>query len=589
MERRVFIAILLSFSVLYAYQAFLAPPPLAPQVQQVAPVPSDRPATEGSTGQIEANSPIQAAQLNLAPAVSEVASGVEALITETGGREITVETRAIEAVFSNVGGRVLHWRLKGYRDPSGAQVDLVPSSLSADQPAPFSLRVQDSVVTRRLNSAIYRATGDRGGRVDATRSAASLVFEFEDSSGLKVRKEFSFEPASYVVRFSAAVNRGPMVINPTILFGPGLSDAGALAAGGSYFTGNAVQPPEGIVNRNGEVERLAATQVTATPTHDGPFKFAGVDDHYFAWLALNPGASRVEFGAVTQPGPGDATRAFVSHAISYPEPPSGARFFIGPKRFDQLQAADAEMVRAINFGIFAVVVVPLLNSLKWLHGYVGNYGWAIIALTIIINLAMFPLRHKSTVAMRKMQSVQPRMKAIQDRYAHLKMTDPGRQKMQTEVAALYKEEGVNPASGCVPMLLTMPVLLAFYALLSQAIELRGEPFVGWIQDLSTPDPRYVLPVLMGVTMFWQQKITPAAMDPTQQRVMMIMPVMFTAMMLFSPSGVVLYWFVSNVWTIGQQYFTNWLIGPPVVPSKSGAARSIKAAGAGRTAGAQRIE
>jgi YidC/Oxa1 family membrane protein insertase len=324
-------------------------------------------------------------------------------------------------------------------------------------------------------------------------------------------------------------------------------------------------------------------------TQDGPFKFAGVDDHYFASLALNPEASRLEFAAVTQPGPGTATRVFVSHAITYPQPPAGVRFFIGPKRFDLLQAADAEMVRAINFGMFAVVVVPLLNSLKWLHGYVGNYGWAIIALTIIINLAMFPLRHKSTVAMRKMQAIQPRMKAIQDRYAHLKMTDPGRQKMQTEVAALYKEEGVNPASGCVPMLLTMPVLLAFYALLSQAIELRGAPFMGWILDLSRPDPRYVLPALMGVTMFWQQKITPAAMDPAQQRVMMIMPVMFTAMMLFSPSGVVLYWFVSNVWTIGQQYFTNWTIGPPVVAAKPGAPRSIKAAGAGRTAGAQRAE
>ena len=184
---------------------------------------------------------------------------------------------------------------------------------------------------------------------------------------------------------------------------------------------------------------------------------------------------------------------------------------------------------------------------------------------------MFPLRHKSTVAMRKMQAVQPLMKAIQDRYAHLKMTDPGRQKMNEEIAALYKEKGVNPASGCVPTLLTLPVLMAFYSLLSQSIELRGAPFVGWIHDLSAADPYYVLPVLMGVTMFWQQWVTPTSVDPAQQKMMMVMPVMFTTMMLFSPSGVVLYWFVSQVWAIGQQYFTNWMIGPrrrPRVPALS---------------------
>jgi YidC/Oxa1 family membrane protein insertase len=233
---------------------------------------------------------------------------------------------------------------------------------------------------------------------------------------------------------------------------------------------------------------------------------------------------------------------------------------------------DAELVRAIDFGMFAWLVVPLLGALKWLFGFVGNYGWSIIALTIGINLAMFPLRHKSTVAMRKMQAIQPRMKAIQDRYTSLKITDPARQKMNEEIAELYKKEGVNPASGCVPMLLTLPVLLAFYALLSQSIELRGAPFVGWIHDLSSADPYYVLPILMGVTMMWQQWLTPAAMDPAQQKVMMVMPIMFTGMMLLSPSGVVLYWFVSQLWAIGQQYFTNWMIGPAPQPARPAAGR-----------------
>jgi YidC/Oxa1 family membrane protein insertase len=171
-----------------------------------------------------------------------------------------------------------------------------------------------------------------------------------------------------------------------------------------------------------------------------------------------------------------------------------------------------------------------------------------------------------------MQAVQPQMKAIQDRYAGLKATDPARQKMNTEIMNLYREKGVNPASGCVPMLLQFPVLLAFYSMLSQSIELRGAYFGGWITDLSQPDPYYVIPVLMAITMFWQTKITPSTADPAQQRVMMIMPVMFTVMMIASASGVVLYWFVSQLWAIGQQYLTNWIVGPlpamakPAVPA-----------------------
>ena len=156
------------------------------------------------------------------------------------------------------------------------------------------------------------------------------------------------------------------------------------------------------------------------------------------------------------------------------------------------------------------------------------------------------------------------MKAIQDRYAKFKVIDPERQKMNTEVMDLYKAKGVNPASGCVPMLLTMPFLFAFYSMLSQAIEIRGAGFGGWITDLSQHDPLFITPVLMGLTMFWQQRLTPSTMDPAQQKVMMFMPVMFLFMFLWAPSGLVIYWFVSNLWAIGQQYFTTYLIGPPTL-------------------------
>jgi len=184
--------------------------------------------------------------------------------------------------------------------------------------------------------------------------------------------------------------------------------------------------------------------------------------------------------------------------------------------------------------------------------------------------------------MRKMQEIQPEMKAIQDRYKNLKATDPGKQKMNQELMSLYRERGVNPASGCLPMLLTMPVLFAFYSLLSVAIEIRDAPFILWIQDLSQHDPLYVTPILMGVTMVAQQKMTPSTADPMQQKIMMVMPVVFTFMFLWAPSGLVLYWLMSNVWGVGQQIITNRVIGPPPVHNvRPPAERLIKKRGAGK--------
>jgi YidC/Oxa1 family membrane protein insertase len=186
--------------------------------------------------------------------------------------------------------------------------------------------------------------------------------------------------------------------------------------------------------------------------------------------------------------------------------------------------------------------------------------------------------------MRKMQEIQPQVKAIQDRYAKFKATDPEKQKMNQELMTLYRERGVNPASGCVPMLLTMPLLLAMWAMLQTSIELRGAPFMGWIHDLTAHDPYYVTPVLMGLTQFWQQRITPAAgADPAQQKMMMVMPAVMTVMFLWLPAGALIYYTVSGVLRIGQQYLTNSIIGPPTVRTvRPAAERRLKRVGAGKT-------
>jgi YidC/Oxa1 family membrane protein insertase len=580
MERRVLVAVILSFLVLYAYQAMFVPPPPPSRSPEApaAPPAASAPAAPAAPAEPSPDRAVPAPPADAAAAV----------IGETAEREIVVETATVVATLSNRGGRIVRWQLKEYRDAQGEPVDLVPSALPPDQPTPFLLQVEDASLTERLNTALYRVSGDSGGRVDATRSEAGVVFEYEDAGGLRARKELRFDPRSYVITFSADVTNAGAPLNPAVLWGPGLGDIGATAAGGSFFTGNYIQPPQAIYHRDGDVERVTAVDLGQQPVHEGQFRFAGIDDHYFIATAVNPGRARLEFRPVMLPGAAEAQRQLVAHSLTFPEPPQGVRFFFGPKQFDLLRSIDAELVRAINFGIFGFVAVPLLGALQWIYGFVGNYGWSIILLTILINIAVSPLRHKSVVSMRKMQALQPQLKAIQDRYKELKVTDPARQKMNTEIMNLYREKGVNPASGCVPMLLQFPVLLAFYSMLSQSIELRGAYFGLWIADLSQPDPYFVIPVLMAVTMFWQTKITPTTADPAQQRIMLLMPLMFTVFFLWAPSGLVIYWFVSNLWAIGQQYFTNWLIGPAAVGTvRPPAERRLKKVGAGRTSGADK--
>ena len=570
MEKRVLIAVFLSFLVLYAYQSLMPKPKPAARRTTAA---SSAPATSGGAGALapgasgaagaagQAQQPGTPAQAQPSPA------GAAPLVADSTERDIVVETQLYRAVLSTRGARVTSWTLKHYQDlQTKKPLDLVPAGVPGDPVRPFELRVDDEAANARLRSALFR-TGEEGraGRVDATKAARTVVFEYRDAAGLEARKAFVFEPNSYLVRFDADVAVNGRVLNPTILWGPGLGD---LRPGGSSYE----QKPQGMVFHGDKVQRLPPKEVESQPVYEGGFPFAGVDDLYFISLALPVRPVRVQYEPVVVPGPdGDAKKAlpYMAWGIRQGQSPEGLRFYVGPKDFDILKSVDRRLVKAINFGILDWLAVPLLDALKWIHGFVGNYGWSIIILTLLINLLMFPLRHKSMVSMRKMQALQPEVKAIQDRYKNLKATDPEKQKMNTELMNLYRERGVNPASGCVPMLLTMPVLFAFYSLLSQAIEMRGAPFMLWIHDLSRHDPYYVTPLMMGASQVWQSRMTPAGGDPMQQKMMMMMPVVFTFMFLWAPSGLVIYWFTSNLLAIGQQYLTNHLAGPaPKVPAKA---------------------
>ena len=569
MERRVLLAITLSFLVLFLFQRFVMPPPVPDPVQPAATA-GPAAAAPGAASPAQPANASAAATPPLAPA-APAAPAIAATVSEADAREIIVETTKVKAVFSNHGATITHWILKEYRTDGGEPLDLVPTGAGPAAVKPFTLMVEDQALTGRINDAIYRVTvngAPAGTMVDATASPQSIVFETASADGLSVKKTFSLEPTSYIIGFAAVVQRGAERLNPAIHWGPGLGDDIARAKPASFFSPSYNTPTQPIIHIDGKVQRIA---VTATGSQDGIPRYAGIDDHYFVSMLLNEQNTqpfRFDYAPVhvAQTDDPTITARYFTYAVRFASPNDGARFFFGPKEFDTLRAIDPETTRVVNFGIFAWLCAPLLGALKWVHGYIGNWGWAIVVLTLLINIALFPLRHKSVVSMRKMQEIQPQMKAIQDRYAKYKITDPERQKMNSEVMELYKAKGVNPASGCVPMLLTFPFLFAFYAMLSQSIEIRGADFAGWIRNLSAPDPYFVLPIVMGLAQFWQTRMTPTTADPTQQRIMLMMPIMFTVMSLSFPSGLVIYWLVSTMFTIGQQYFTTYLIGAPPRPA-----------------------
>jgi YidC/Oxa1 family membrane protein insertase len=579
MERRVLLAIVLSFLVIYLYQAFLAPPPRRAPAPSSATAPATQPGTQPQAGGAAVPG-AKPAPVEAAPSPTPSTPAAAPVVSDSAEREIRIESREYVATLTNRGARLKSWRLKHYLDEKGEPVELVTHEFGDQQPMPFSLRVPDEGLTRTMNSALYAVAGTPSSEGPIAAST-DVTFEYRDSAGLNVSKRFRFEPASYLVSFGATVASGDQALQPAIQWGPALGDVDsatgryAVAARGLYTLATDVK----------RVTRVAPADVVKQAVHQGDFHFAGVDDHYFMATALGAGPSKITFEPLTVPAPAGSTtppRALMAFTLEPGRLDPPIRFYIGPKAFDVLFAIEPNLTNAIDFGFFRIIVAPLLRTLNSINGVIGNYGWSIVLLTVVINLIMFPLRHKQVVSMRKMQAIQPEVKVIQDRYAKLKATDPAKQKMNQELMQLYRDRGVNPAAGCVPMLIPFPVLIAFYALLTTAIELRGAPFAGWIHDLSRPDPYYIAPVFMVVSQVVQQwMMPPAGVDPMQQKMMLFMPLVLGFIFLSFPAGVVLYWIVNTAWAIGQQAVTNKWIGPPNVKTvRPAAERQLKVKNSG---------
>ena len=571
MERRVLLAVFLSFLVLYMYQALFVPPPpppgdAPPETQAAAPSPPAAVADAPLQPVTAAPDPLQA--VDAAPDLQ----APDPVVGDTAPRDIVVENDHMRAVFTNRGAKLSSWQLKDYLEDgdTGAPVELVPRDLPPGAPSPFAMELGDERLTQLANAALYRASAQRLSPADRPET---LTFEYEDASGLRIRKTFTFDPAVGPYQFFVSVEAsdGGRPLNGVLRWGPALGGVERSTSGFAFRQG-----PRGVLEgrvvENGvagelDVLRPDAGDVSEQPTYQGQITFVGVDNHYFLAAALpRSQEATVQYRAVPLPPqpPDEDPRELMAFDLALPGGIGDLPFYLGPKDFDILEAADPALPQSIEFGFLSWLVVPLHRSLTWVHSGVGNWGWSIIILTLMINVVIFPLRHKQVVSARKMQEIQPEMKAIQERYKHLKATDPQKQKMNQEVMALYRDRGVNPVSGCLPLLATMPILFAFYRLLSMAIEMRGAPFMLWITDLSVHDPLYITPVIMGGSMVLQTWLTPAQVDPMQQKMMMAMPVVFTFMFLWAPSGLVIYWLTSNVLGIGQQVLTNRVIGPPKV-------------------------
>ncbi|HUF17976.1 MAG TPA: YidC/Oxa1 family insertase periplasmic-domain containing protein, partial [Thermoanaerobaculia bacterium] len=380
------------------------------------------------------------------------------------------------------------------------------------------------------------------------RRVTTLTYRYQSERGEEIRKVFRLGPA---YQFDFDVRLTGTEVPYRVAFGPGIRTSDTSSKDTQFLTtGN------GVTQIDDSLDVLAREKAPPLAVFQERVAFIGIEDNYFL-VAIKPAvAGNTIFRSVLVPtGPNiEQGRREIYAAVNSLGGRVAGNAFFGPKQADILEAYGLE--KTLKFGWFGLIGRFLLTALIWFYSYIGNYGWAIVALTVVIKLLLYPLQHKAIVSMKKMQSVQPKVNALKDKYKKAKTDAEQRQKMNVEMMKLYQQEGINPMSGCLPILLQLPILWAFYGLLSNAIELRGAEFIGWIRDLSAPDPYYITPILMTATMFIQQWMTPTTLDPMQRRIFMVLPLVFGFIFKDFPSGLVLYWLVQNVLTIAQQAIMN---------------------------------
>jgi len=510
MDKRTIIAVSLSLFVLIAW-SFLFPNkevPIAPSVVNES-----------------ALKPTQTARTEPQPTTTAPQAALtQPTAADIIADDIVVETDLYKAVFSTQGAILKYFELKTHKISDTPVILLKAPGVMP--PLAVIFESPDRNLPQRL---VYEANTTAITLSAEGKKQEELVFTYSDGN-MKIAKYFTFHNDGYYVDLSIETQNTPAYKLPI----------------GTEF--GVFDPEEGMRSHAGPVlldsanKKIDFSEKSDNEYIPGNLKWIAQEDQYFT-AALVPlgeidGAefwkegSSMDIAVKLQPGKHD----FILYA--------------GPKEYDRLKEFNVGLEHMIDFGWFAFIAMPLFWVLKYFYSYMGNYGWAIIVLTILVRVPFIPILNKSQQSMKKMQKVQPLMAELKEKYKK----DPA--KMQKETMALYKKHKVNPIGGCLPMFLQIPVFIALYNVLLKAIELRGAHFGLWITDLAVKDPYYVMPIIMGATMVLQQKMTPTAMDPKQAKMMMLMPIVFTFMFLSFPAGLVLYWLVNNCLGIVQQYFVN---------------------------------
>lgn len=566
-NRRVVLFIVLSVAVVAAWQYLFPPPQIK---RQPVPATSAAAPAGGAASQPGAATPVAPASgpaggtsgANPAAPAAPVAPAVAAVET---GPPIAAEREApvvlngyqTSATITNRGAQLLSLRVD---QPGTASVELVRKRIRG--PYPFAL-VDKQLRPLPLDEALFA--------VDRAADGRAATFRYRGPAGA-AEKTFRFdERGLLVVEVKAAGSWA-------LLLGPGIGNPTAAELDSRYGLRGAV------IKAGDDVKVIAAKGDNEAEAYSGQaLRWAGLEDTYFATIAVPQGGSLARAvlqpmlvepqpaGAVFVPAPPKDALSSEQKALSRElalslEPAAGSlslECYLGAKAYERLKALPYGLEETVSLGWLSPVVRPLLAGLHWIYDHVvPNYGWAIILMTLLIKVLLLPITHPSTLSMRKMQLLNPRMQAIRDRYRPKLKDKQGRpnlemqRKMNEEVMALYKAEGVNPVGGCLPLLVQMPILYAFYRLLSTSVELRHAPWIFWVHDLSAQDPHLILPLIMGATQFLQVKLAPQSGDPAQRRLFMLMPLFMLIFFLSAPSGLVLYWLTNNILTIVQQAVYN---------------------------------
>ena len=504
------------------------------------------------------------------PAPASVAAAASTVPTVTAPAESTtiVENELYRITFSNRGGDVTSWILKNYKDSDGKPLNLVHGQAAQQVGYPLSLYTSDATLTSALNQALYvpSATGNLA-------APATLTFNYSNGA-TQVRKTFSFNE-TYVLHADIEVTHNGAPEKAFINWPGGFGDQNNAE---SY---NGAQLD---VSRNAKEEHIAAKKVKSGETLNGPFDWAGASDVYFAAIFLPDSPDTATLATLSSKL--DVSKTIRRTGLGSGSPAKGAievpllgaalgdtsgriqtRIFVGPKAVNVLRAIHSTgntttLEPLLDFGFFGPIGKYLFLALQFIHTHIvpnwpGSWGWAIILLTILINVVILPFRIKTMQSGLKMQRIQPQMDAIKERYKKYKATDPKKSEMNVEIMKLQKDNGVNMFGGCIPTLITMPLLFAIFTMLRSVVELRQAHWL-WLPDLSAADPWHILPIVMVVSQFLMQFYTPSpGVDPQQQKMMaFMMPAVSGYFTWNYASGLALYWAIGNFISIIQQSVMN---------------------------------